>query len=282
MIKKIAITIDLEDWFQVENLRSLFPLETWRTELVRFQEPLNKLLNLFDKYQIKATFFVLGWIAERYPEIIKELYERGHEIASHGMTHRLNSQLECNEIKAELVQSKELLERIINDEVIGYRAPSFTISDSVIKCLQEVGYKYDSSYFPFKLHKKYGRISLETVKKAKSKGFREFSIPMGSLMKMNIPYAGGAYFRLLPLWFIKEMILGTTSVNIIIMYFHPWEFDPNQPKIKKIRLTNKIRHYYGIKYCGRKFEKLLNYFRKKGFVLKTLGNYFNEGHNEFS
>src|SRR6056297_1832009 len=123
--KTICLTFDVEDYFQVENLRKVFPLETWDKQILRIEKPTHEILNLLDKYQIKGTFFILGWIAERLPDLVKEIHTRGHEIASHGYSHRLNSQdlfLE-NELYDDIKRSKDLLENIIEEPVIGYRAP---------------------------------------------------------------------------------------------------------------------------------------------------------------
>jgi len=267
--KRVAITVDLEDWFQVENLREHFPPDKWSLDLVRFKYPLAKLLELLDKYKVKATFFVLGWIAERFPETVKELTIKGHEVASHGMSHMLNSKLSNEELKEELRESKKVLERITGRPVLGYRAPSFTISDAVLKYLQDVGYKYDSSLFPFSRHKRYGRVSDESLEDAINRGIKEFRVEMGSFMGKQIPFAGGAYFRMLPLWFIEKLILNSES-DLIVMYFHPWEFDPDQPKVRGLSLSKRIRHYYGLRHNLEKVENLLGIVRSELIEFVTL------------
>jgi len=267
--KRVAITVDLEDWFQVENLREYFPPDKWSLDLVRFRYPLAKLLDLLDKYKVKATFFVLGWIAERFPETVKELSIKGHEVASHGMSHKLNSTLSNEELKKELRESKKILERITGRTVLGYRAPSFTISDAVLKYLQDFGYKYDSSLFPFSRHKRYGRVSDESLRDAKYRGFKEFHVEMGCLMGKQIPFAGGAYFRMLPLWIIEKLVVNSKS-PLIVMYFHPWEFDPDQPKVRGLGLNKRIRHYYGLRHNLEKVEKLLEIVRNETFKFVTL------------
>ncbi len=273
-MKKVSITIDLEDWFQVENLRSYFPRESWKKDLIRFEKPLNDLLMLFNKYNIKVTFFVLGWIAERYPEIIENIYNEGHEISSHGMSHTLNNELHSYQMKREIRESKKLLEDTIDDKVYGYRAPSFSISDDILEVLLEEGYKYDSSYFPFDKHKRYGKLSEKKLKEINEKGFKEFEIPLSNFFNNKIPYAGGAYFRILPLWFIK-FLFNHTDKEIVVFYFHPWEFDTGMPKIKDLSLGKKFRHYYGVKRNIKKIDKLMFYIKKKNFCfykLKDLGD----------
>ena len=270
--KKLAITIDLEDWFQVETLRERFPVKSWSTDYVRFQEPLERLLRIFDAFEIKATFFVLGWIAERYPGLIKLINNAGHEIASHGMSHVMNSLSTDEEILDELIDSKKLLEDIIGKEVIGYRAPSFSISDNVLKMIAVAGYKYDSSYFPFSMNKKYGKLSMSSRKETLPNGLIEFSIPMASFFGKNIPFAGGAYFRFLPIWLFKKLLTRANS-DIVVLYFHPWEFDPDQPKVSELKLRSKIRHYYGLTRNLRKMEKTLFFAKKESMRFYTLKKY---------
>lgn len=267
--KRVAITVDVEDWFQVENLREHFPPEKWSVDLVRFKKPLSTLLDLLDKHGIRVTFFILGWLAERFPETVKAISERGHEVASHGMSHRLNSQLSYEELHAELIESKQMLEKITGNLVLGYRAPSFTISDTLLKALHQADYLYDSSLFPFSKHQRYGRISPESLKDAKKNGIIEFEIELGRFLGKQIPYAGGAYFRILPFWLIKRLLLNSES-TIIVMYFHPWEFDPDQPRVRGLSLGKKLRHLYGLRRNLQKVEKLICLCKSSGIGFITL------------
>ena len=149
-MKTVSITVDVEDWFHAVKLRHLFPIESWSTKKLLVVEPLAFILDTLEQLNIKATFFVLGWIAETHPEIVKDIHSRGHEIASHGMTHVPNNILSVKELEYEILGSKALIEDLINEKVVGYRATSFSISEKVLEKLQFSGYKYDSSFFPIR------------------------------------------------------------------------------------------------------------------------------------
>jgi len=256
--KAVALTFDIEDYFQVENLRGHFPLETWENVPMRLEKPTMDILDLLDKYGFKGTFFVLGWTALKVPGLVKEIDKRGHEIASHGYSHKLNNNgnLSNEELRKDLSESKEILEQITGKKVYGYRAPSFSVSDDVLGCIQGTGYSYDSSLFPFKGNKKYGSVSGKTICSLETHySFREFGIPVLDILGLKLPFAGGAYFRLLPLWSI-EWATKSSSKDILVFYFHPWEFDPLQPTIKGLSLSKKIRHYWGL---GRNLKKLSDF-----------------------
>jgi len=272
--KTICLTFDIEDWFQSENLREKFPPDSWDDCEFRVEENTKKILKLLDKYEIKATFFILGWIAERLPKLVKEIYSKGHEIASHGYRHIMNSELTREEIFIDIQRSKNLLESIINDKIYGYRAPTFSITEDVIDALKKHEFKYDSSYHPFSKNKRYGKIELEKdgyfYKKDKL-----LEIPL-SVYKNNffeLPMAGGGYFRLYPYYFFKKIVnLYLRNNDFLIMYFHPWEFDPNQPKIKDIKFSYRFRHYVGLNSNYEKLDKLINYLMKKEIQFKRLGD----------
>ena len=163
-INKCLLTFDVEEWFQVENLKSAISKNDWNNKQSSVVKNSEKILNLLSKHNIKATFFILGWVAERNPDLIKKIKEKGHEIASHGYGHDLTYQLTDDALKKDLSHSKKLLEDITAETISGYRAPSFSIDDRVIKMLAELGYKYDSSFNPFKLNKRYGSITLPMEK----------------------------------------------------------------------------------------------------------------------
>ncbi len=148
----ILITVDLEDWFQVENFKNSIPFSEWDTKEFRFENNTRRLLEIFEEYNIKATFFILGWNAERAPELVREIHNLGHEIASHGYYHNLCSDITTEDIREDLQKSKFVLEGIIGSPVFGYRAPSFSITERTISLLKEIGYTYDSSYNNFSLN----------------------------------------------------------------------------------------------------------------------------------
>ena len=272
--KTIAITFDVEEWFQVENLRSKYPPELWDECEIRVHTPLTKILDLLDKHDVKATFFVLGWVAERVPNIVLEIHERGHEIASHGYWHIMNNKLSTEKIVEDLRKSKNLLESITGAEVLGYRAPSFSINDKVIQLLREEGYVYDSSYHPFTANRRYGRLEIQSFKDyfLLPNGLVEFPLPVLRKYNFEIPIAGGGYFRLYPLAFYKLFLESYLKEHqLFVSYFHPWEFDPEQPIVRGIRIDNKFRHYVGIRNALSKFERFLVFVKERYHVV-TLGS----------
>lgn len=275
MKKKICLTFDVEDWFQVENLRSAFPPETWDNQELRVEKNTKQILDLLDKYNIKATFFVLGWIAEKVPDLVKDIYRRGHEIASHGYSHILNYKMSEEEMRKDLKKSKELLESIINDEVRGYRAPSFSIKDELMFILKNLGYKYDSSLNSFALHDRYGMLIGKITNKPfiHQSGIIEFPMPVISIMRANVPISGGGYFRIYPLWFFKQLVQMYLKKNdVYIFYMHPWEIDEGQPRVKEIKTFYYFRHYYGLNKTFDKLERFIRLILKE-VDFTTLANF---------
>jgi polysaccharide deacetylase family protein (PEP-CTERM system associated) len=293
--KTILLTIDVEDWFQVENFKPWIPFETWDQRELRVERNTHKLLNLFDSIELKAqssklkadnqvktdyeltkkvcaTFFVLGWIAKRLPHLIREIHTRGHEIASHGYNHNLCNQQSHDELKKELNDSKKLLEDIIGSQVFGFRAPNFSIDDDVIKIIEECGYLYDSSHNSFVLHSRYGQISLNGHNKKGiahkiSENFFELPISNLKIRMSDIPIGGGGYFRLIPYWLFR---LGVHSIlkkdGAYVFYMHPWEIDPNQPKVIEASLNYRFRHYTNLGKTKSKLTNLLESFKSCRFI----------------
>lgn len=257
--KAILITVDFEDWFHVENLRHHFPHHTWEECPIRVETPTRRLLSLFEEYGVKATFFILGWLAQRIPNLVREIAERGHEIASHGLKHNLCYQLSESELFDDLQQSKDLLENIVKRQIHGYRAPSFSINKHLLKLLPIVGYSYDSSFNDFGAHSRYGSLPGKWTKVKpgllrNDSDLYELPVRNLNLSGMTLPWAGGGYFRLLPFRLFK---LGAKKIlresNSYLFYCHPWEFDPYQPKVKSLRIDYSFRHYINI---NRNFQKL--------------------------
>ncbi len=164
--KTILLSFDVEDWFQVENFKSYIDFSTWNSFELRVEKSTHKILDLLDSFSLqpKATFFILGWIAEKVPQLVREINLRGHEVASHGMLHHLCTQLSRDKLLADLIYSKSMLEDIIGERVYGYRAPSFAISDKILPIINDAGFLYDSSYNSFDRHDRYGKIGLEAKK----------------------------------------------------------------------------------------------------------------------
>jgi len=310
----ILITIDVEDWFQVENFKSYIPFSTWDACELRVEKNVHKLLDLFDSIdlnnqnnsksspreihsneseadftgvkiqnsklprRVKATFFVLGWLAERLPHMVREINERGHEVASHGYNHNLCSTINKNDLKKELLKSKTLLENITGAEVCGFRAPSFSIDNNILKVIEDCGYKYDSSYNSFSFHGRYGKINLTSYLKhgiaiKLSDSFYEVPISnlklitINSKNKIELPWGGGGYFRLIPWWiFYHGMLMILKKNKAIIFYMHPWELDPSQPRVNQAKPSYRFRHYSNLKRTESKLKSLFRGFSDCRFV----------------
>ena len=273
----ILLTIDVEDWFQVENLRSWFPVDTWEKQHSRVEQNTHRLLDLFDSVKLsddsnpKATFFVLGWIAKRFPNLIGSIQNRGHEVASHGFNHLMCNQIDSRELEQDLIQSKKVLEDLVGCEVKGYRAPNFSINDIALELIQRVGYRYDSSYNDFSRHGRYGTISHgwkntpETALRI-NKQLIELKISNLHIANQTIPWGGGGYFRLLPpLIFNFGVRKILSSKQVYMFYIHPWEIDPQQPKIDANKLAT-WRHYLNLDRTYRRLETFLKTFNQRQFI----------------
>ena len=314
----ILLTIDVEDWFQVENFKQYIPFSSWAERELRVEKNTHSLLDLFDSLTVNrsdprsaisdqgntgvnrdhgqqtidnrphpkvcATFFVLGWLAERLPHLVREIHARGHEVASHGYNHHLCNQQSHKDLRNDLVSSKKLLEDIIGAEVYGYRAPSFSINDEILKIIQESGYLYDSSYNSFGLHGRYGKINIDSNAKNGIaykiplptsgeaalykivKRFYFYEVPISNLQftihhsPFNIvfPWGGGGYFRLIPYFLFKR---GVESIlkkdGAYVFYMHPWEIDPEQPRVHQASPFFKFRHYTNLGGSQLKLSRLI-------------------------
>jgi len=281
-----ALTIDVEDYFHVTAFEHCMSPAEWDCCESRVADNTLHILDLLDESNVRATFFVLGWVAERNPSLVKEIARRGHEIASHGYSHRRVYNLTQKQFRDDICTSKALLEQLIGDSVLGYRAPSYSISKKCLWAYDELldaGYQYDSSVFPVK-HDLYGipdwpHYSFIVSKSADGKWrplpsddsllshasfprMREIPITTLSLMGNNIPIAGGGYFRLFPYAFTRW---GLNSINCrdnrpFVFYLHPWELDPAQPRIKKAGLKSSLRHYLNLHKTEGRFRKILREF----------------------
>lgn len=273
--KTILLTIDVEDWFQVENFKEYIPYATWPTRELRVVRNTLELLDLLGNATktVSATFFVLGWIAERYPDLIREIYRRGHEVASHGTDHHLCCNQTSTELRLDLIKSKELLENIIGIEVAGYRAPSFSITEQSLNIVREVGYLYDSSYNSFESHGRYG--SLNILKKdgqdlpfySLSPSFYELPVSNLRLGNKVIPWGGGGYFRLLPFFLHRAGVNRIlTRYDCYTFYMHPWEIDPDQPRVKDAKYSFRFRHYINLSKTKNKLKKFLDANSEHSFL----------------
>ncbi len=263
---KALLSIDVEDWFQVENLKQAIDRKSWNSYESRVEKNINLILQLLDDRNTKATFFVLGWIAEKHPALIKKIFNEGHEIACHGYNHELVYSLSPEKFHEDVSSAKKLLEDITGDRIIGYRAPNFSITDSAIDILSSLNFRYDSSLFPIILHNRYGRlnnfpVNNKTIFEIK-KNFFQIELSYYEFLNLKLPWAGGFYFRFIPYYIFNK---GINSIlknkEYYIFYIHPWEFDPGQPRIKNIKLNYKLRHYTNLHKTENKFKRLIQDFR---------------------
>lgn len=291
-----AISIDLEDYFQVEAFASRINYADWDKYPCRIEQNTKKILDILDNYSVKATFFCLGWIGERYPKLIKNIAQKGHEVAAHGYVHNPVYKQSTEVFRQDIRKTKQILEDIIGKAVIGYRAPSYSITKNTIWALEilaEEGYKYDSSIFPIK-RDLYGvsdaprfpfiinnglileRNNLITqLPNDLMTALTEFPITTLRILRINIPVAGGGYFRLFPYVFIKSALhyINTKEKQPFIFYLHPWELDHEQPRINQLPWYSRFRHYVNLEKTECKFKKLLSDFRFST-VLEVLKKYY--------
>jgi polysaccharide deacetylase family protein (PEP-CTERM system associated) len=260
-----VMSIDVEDWFQVQNLGAVIRRDSWSSRQLRVERNMDLMLALMAEHEVRATCFVLGWIADRCPALIRRIAREGHEVASHGYGHGLLSDLSQDEFRADVRHSKALLEDLTGAEVNGYRAPSFSITDWAIPILAEEGFTYDSSVFPTVAHDRYGRLTgMEAGRPIVElqPGFWEVCVSCLKVGPTSVPWGGGAYFRLIPYAVFRRgvrRILGAPAATYVF-YIHPWEIDPDQPRIAGVARGCRFRHYVGLGRAERRFFSLLGDF----------------------
>lgn len=288
-MKHFLLTIDVEDWFQVENLRPWFPMENWSSQESRIEASTRSILDMLGSKRdeqgntLQATFFVLGWLAHRMPSLVREISAAGHEVASHGYSHQLCVGQPASELRRDLERSKKVLEDILGSAVHGYRAPSFSISREVLALIREAGYSYDASYNSFALNSRYGRLSADVHRRKGiamdlGEGFYELPLSNLRIWGRSLPCSGGGYFRLLPEMVFKravQRILATQ--NAYHFYIHPWEVDPGQPMQNQIPVLSRFRHYVNLKETLPRLGNLLDSFLYCRFCscrdyLESIGN----------
>jgi polysaccharide deacetylase family protein (PEP-CTERM system associated) len=261
------LTFDVEEWFQVENLRSVFPPDRWETMPSRLERPTRALLELLAEYGVRATFFVLGWVAQRQPGLVRELVHSGHEVASHGYGHILPLTLTESAFEADVARARAVLEDIVGGPVFGYRAPAFSIDRLRLRILAEMGFSYDSSYHPFTLHDRYGRIEPPGVAIAPGV-FRvdttlvEVALPIERIGRLAIPASGGGYFRLYPGPLFRHLARRAIARSgHYVMYLHCWEFDDRQPRVHGIGSMARFRHYNNLSRTLPRLRRFLDMLR---------------------
>jgi polysaccharide deacetylase family protein (PEP-CTERM system associated) len=260
------LTIDVEEHFQVSAFENIIKPEHWDNHDSRVSKNTRKILDLLDEHNVIATFFIVGWTAEKNPDLVTEIIKRGHDIGCHSYLHRKVYNLTPDEFRRDTAKAKNLLEHLANDKIAGYRAPSYSITKKslwALDILEELGFKYDSSIFPI-VHDNYGIPDAPRFKyKHKSHNLIEYPISTARLMHLNIPIAGGGYFRLFPYWFTKMLL---KRINLIekqpfIFYLHPWEVDPKQPRMNNARFRSRFRHYNNLDKTETRLKRLLQDFK---------------------
>jgi len=260
-----ALTIDVEDYFQVSAFAPFIERADWDRIPCRAEANVMRILGWLDAHGAKATFFTLGWIAERHPAIVREIVARGHELASHGYAHRRASDQSRADFVDDIVRSKALLEDLGGVTVRGYRAPSFSINQDnlwALDCIRDAGYHYSSSIYPVR-HDHYGMPDAPRFSYAALPDLVEVPPTTVDLFNRNWPAAGGGWFRLLPYALSRWLLRRVNRVDgePCMFYFHPWEIDPAQPRVPGIDARTRFRHYVNLDRMEARLDRLLTDFR---------------------
>lgn len=260
-----AMTIDVEDYFQVSAFAPYIARGDWDQRECRVERNVDRLLQLLAQSGTKATFFTLGWIAERYPQMVRRIVEQGHELASHGYGHQRVSDLTPASFLDDIQRTKQLLEDLGGHQVLGYRAPSFSIGAGnlwAFDSLLEAGYRYSSSVYPIQ-HDHYGMPDSPRFAYAVRDGLLEVPVTTLRLFNKNLPSSGGGYFRLLPYALSRWMIgkVNSDDKEAAVFYCHPWEIDVEQPRIAGIDGKTRFRHYVNIERTHGRIARLLGDFK---------------------
>jgi polysaccharide deacetylase family protein (PEP-CTERM system associated) len=260
-----ALSIDVEDYFQVSAFAPHVRRDDWDSMECRVERNIDRILELLADAGTKATFFTLGWVAERYPELVRRIADGGHELASHGFAHRRATEQSADEFRADIALAKAILEDIGGREVRGYRAPSFSIGKSnpwAFDAISEAGYRYSSSLYPIR-HDHYGVPDAPRFAHEIRPGLLEVPAATVRLFSANWPAGGGGYFRLLPYtvsrWSLRR--INARDRRPAMFYFHPWELDPEQPRIDGPGLKTRFRHYLNLHRMAPRIASLLLDFR---------------------
>jgi len=260
-----ALTIDVEDYFQVSALAPYVDRSRWDQIECRVEANVERILALLRERDVRATFFTLGWIAERYPAMVRRIVEQGHELASHGYGHQRASDLSPAQFRDDVSRAKRILEDTGCCPVLGYRAPSFSIGQAnlwALDVLAESGYRYSSSIYPIR-HDHYGMPDAPRFAHRTTSGIVEVPMTTLRVMSRNLPSSGGGFFRLLPYtasrWMIRRV--NRRDLQPAVFYFHPWEIDPGQPRIDGVDLKTRFRHYLNLGRMEARLRRLLQDFR---------------------
>jgi polysaccharide deacetylase family protein (PEP-CTERM system associated) len=260
-----ALTIDVEDYFQVHAFETAISRSTWDQYPARVVNNTHRILDILTSCNVKATFFILGWVADSYPDLVRDIASGGHEIAAHGYWHELIYRQSPQEFEADLRKSLDAIQRAVPGPIWGYRAPAFSITRNSIwalDILRQNGLRYDSSIFPLAAHDRYGIPDAQRFAHRTDSGILEFPVSTIRLGRWNLPVAGGGYFRLYPAWMTRWAIRHLNAGGQpAIVYLHPWEFDPDQPRVNNVSALSKFRHYVNLRHTEKRLRRLLQEFR---------------------
>lgn len=260
---KNSFTVDVEDWFCSHNLQQVISFDQWEHLQTRVCKNTHSLLTLLDKYHVQATFFVLGWVAERFPDLVRDIASMGHEIGTHGYAHQPVTQLNEHLFKKDVKHSIDAIRACTGVNPLGYRAPAFSVTKQTLwalPILRELGIEYDSSIYPFSFHPDYGLPGASLHISEVIPGLYEVPMSCFTRRGVRIPCSGGAYFRFLPYKlfrnFAKNVISAGRPFNF---YIHPWELDKDIPKVA-LPFTKRLRHYSNLGSTNKKLQQLLEEF----------------------
>lgn len=263
-----VLSIDVEDWYQVAALAPSVPRDSWPRREGRVERSVGRLLDMLARRSLQATFFVLGWTAERHPRLVPAIVAAGHEIASHGWSHRNVYDQSPGEFREETLRSRAMLQDQSGQPVRGYRAASFSVTAAslwALDVLVDAGFEYDSSVFPIR-HDRYGIPGASTapgrIAAPSGRTLVEFPMSTAYWLGQRVPVCGGGYFRILPYGLVQR---GLRQINAVqrqpfCFYLHPWEIDPGQPRVPA-GLVSRFRHYTGLERCEARLGRLLDEFR---------------------
>ena len=276
------LTFDVEEWVHAENLRAVFPRAHWERFPRRVVDSTRVVIDLLAERQLRATFFILGWVAEREPALIREIADHGHEIAAHGHGHVLPMHLTSMEFRDDVLRARKVLEDISGKPVVGYRAPSFSLDHGHLEILAECGFRYDSSFHPFTLHRRYGRLDkLGTPLRPgvyPLDGFdgrmTEVALPVERLGRFELPISGGGYFRLYPGALFRRLVRRAIARDRhYVMYLHSWEFDPAQPRVRVPGLGSRFRHYNNLSRTLPRMRRLVGMLESLNASFLTMNEF---------
>lgn len=263
-----AFSVDVEDYFQVAALASAIPRESWPTQEYRVEANTEVILQLCEESRVRGTFFILGWVAEKSPNLVKRIANAGHEIACHGFSHQLIYRQTPEVFREETLRAKHFLEDVIGKPVTGYRAASFSITREsmwALDVLIDAGFQYDSSVFPIH-HDRYGIPGAAPepgrIMAPSKRTLVEFPMSAAKFFGVQVPVSGGGYFRILPYWVTRAGLkqINEKAGRPFTFYLHPWEVDPEQPRVK-VGALSRFRHYTNLHRCEARLRRVLSDFR---------------------